>query len=139
MRFIGNKTNLLNDISKVIKDNCDGTEKVFCDIFSGTASVSRFFKNKYTIISNDLLYSSYILQMGTIENTDTPTFDKIRKVLGNVKFFNGAPNLAMHLKNVLTEKESLDENSGKIEFIDSQGLKSKEIRFFNILNKYGNE
>ena len=73
MRFIGNKTNLLNDISKVIKDNCDGTEKVFCDIFSGTASVSRFFKNKYTIISNDLLYSSYILQMGTIENTDTPT------------------------------------------------------------------
>ena len=50
MRFIGNKTNLLNDISKVIKDNCDGTEKVFCDIFSGTASVSRFFKNKYTII-----------------------------------------------------------------------------------------
>lgn len=37
MRFIGNKTNLLNDISKVIKDNCDGTEKVFCDIFSGTA------------------------------------------------------------------------------------------------------
>lgn len=81
MRFIGNKTNLLNDISKVIKDNCDGTEKVFCDIFSGTASVSRFFKNKYTIISNDLLYSSYILQMGTIENTDTPTFDKIRKVL----------------------------------------------------------
>lgn len=65
--------------------------------------------------------------------------DKIRKVLGNVKFFNGAPNLAMHLKNVLTEKESLDENSGKIEFIDSQGLKSKEIRFFNILNKYGNE
>ena len=75
MRFIGNKTNLLNDISKVIKDNCDGTEKVFCDIFSGTASVSRFFKNKYTIISNDLLYSSYILQMGTIENTDTPTFD----------------------------------------------------------------
>ena len=49
MRFIGNKTNLLNDISKVIKDNCDGTEKVFCDIFSGTASVSRFFKNKYYI------------------------------------------------------------------------------------------
>ena len=81
MRFIGNKTNLLSDISNVIKDNCDGTEKVFCDIFSGTASVSRFFKNKYTIISNDLLYSSYVLQMGTIENSETPTFDKIRKVL----------------------------------------------------------
>ena len=29
MRFIGNKTNLLNDIQKVIKENCDGREKVF--------------------------------------------------------------------------------------------------------------
>lgn len=81
MRFIGNKTGLLNDISKVIKDNCDGTEKTFCDIFAGTASVSRFFKNKYTIISNDLLYSSYILQMGTIQNVEIPTFEKIRKTL----------------------------------------------------------
>ena len=46
MRFIGNKTNLLNDIQKVIKENCDGSEKVFCDLFSGTSSVARFFKNK---------------------------------------------------------------------------------------------
>ena len=81
MRFIGNKTNLLNNISNVIFDNCDGTEQVFCDLFSGTASVSRFFKTKYTIISNDILYFSYILQMGTIENTELPTFDRIRKVL----------------------------------------------------------
>lgn len=62
MRFIGNKTNLLNDIQKVIKENCDGSEKVFCDLFSGTSSVARFFKNEYKIISNDMLYFSYVLQ-----------------------------------------------------------------------------
>ena len=77
MRFIGNKTNLLNDIAQVIKENCDGTEKVFCDIFSGTASVARFFKNRYKIISNDLLYFSYVLQKGTIENNEIPSFKKL--------------------------------------------------------------
>ena len=92
MRFIGNKTNLLNDILKVIKDNCDGTEKSFCDIFSGTASVSRFFKNKYEIISNDLLYFSYILQKGTIENTNIPTFDKIKKLLNIEDIFDYLEN-----------------------------------------------
>ena len=50
MRYIGNKTNLLKNINQVIKDNCDGNEKVFCDLFSGTSSVARFFKNRYKII-----------------------------------------------------------------------------------------
>ena len=49
MRYIGNKTNLLKNINQVIKDNCDGNEKVFCDLFSGTSSVARFFKNRYNI------------------------------------------------------------------------------------------
>ena len=62
MRYIGNKTSLLNNINQVIMENCNGTEKTFCDIFSGTASVARFFKNKYEIISNDILYFSYVLQ-----------------------------------------------------------------------------
>ena len=68
MRFIGNKTNLLNNILKVINENCDDSDKIFCDLFSGTASVARFLKNKYKIISNDMLYFSYVLQMATIKN-----------------------------------------------------------------------
>ena len=78
MRYIGNKTNLLTNIEQVIKENCDGTEKVFCDMFSGTSSVARFFKNKYKIISNDLLYFSYVLQKATIENNDIPSFEKLK-------------------------------------------------------------
>lgn len=43
MRFIGSKVNLLEDIREMIKNNCTGATS-FCDIFSGTTSVARFFK-----------------------------------------------------------------------------------------------
>ena len=61
--------------------------------------------------------------------------DEIKKVLGDVTFFNGAERLAKHLKEVL-EEENLIENMGNcnIEFIDTKGLQEKEDRFFDILN-----
>ena len=60
--------------------------------------------------------------------------NEIQEILGQVRFFNGAPNLAKHLKEVLIEQNLLNETGmGKIEFEDSQGLKEKEDRFFKIL------
>ena len=62
--------------------------------------------------------------------------DEIKEVLGNnIVFFNGAPYLAKHLKEVLEEKEFLSNNNGTIEFIDSQGLKEKEDRFWKLLKQ----
>lgn len=62
--------------------------------------------------------------------------NEIKMVLGeNIKFFNGAPNLAIHLKDVLANNELLDSNNGNIDFIDSQGLESKKKRFFDIIRK----
>ena len=60
---------------------------------------------------------------------------EITEVLGQVEFFNGAPRLAVHLKELLEEKNLLSNDviKGKIEFIDSQNLKEKEERFFEIL------
>ncbi len=81
MRYIGNKTNLLKNINQVIKENCDGNEKVFCDLFSGTSSVARFFKNRFKIISNDILYFSYVLQRATISNNEVPNFKKLKDKL----------------------------------------------------------
>lgn len=81
MRYIGNKTQLLGEIEKVIDDNCTNI-KVFCDIFSGTASVANYFKPKYEIISNDILYLSYAIQMAIIENDSIPSFEKISNHLG---------------------------------------------------------
>ena len=92
MRFIGNKTNLLKDIQQVIQENCDGTEKIFCDLFSGTSSVARFFKNKYKIISNDMLYFSYVLQRATIMNNKMPEFFKVKEELGIDDIFDYLEN-----------------------------------------------
>ena len=60
--------------------------------------------------------------------------DDIKKVLGNVRFFYGASNLAKHLKNILEEQNMINDDSGEIEFIDSENSKEKEERFFNIIN-----
>ena len=80
MRFIGNKSNLLENIKAVIDENCNDNSKIFCDIFSGTGSVSRFFKPHYRVISNDLLYFSHILTAATIENNIQPTFEKLKAI-----------------------------------------------------------
>ncbi len=61
--------------------------------------------------------------------------EKIKEVLGEVQFFDGAANLAKHLKSILKENNLLQEGKGKIEFQDSQDLPEKEKRFFEILEK----
>lgn len=67
--------------------------------------------------------------------THYPLIQKeIENILGQVQFFNGAPNLAKHLKDVLYEKDLLYEGEGIVQFEDSQGLQEKEERFFEILD-----
>jgi len=60
---------------------------------------------------------------------------KLLGVLGKVQFFNGAPNLAKHLKEVLMQKALLNEGQGIVEFEDSAKLEEKEKRFFEILKQ----
>lgn len=101
MRFIGNKTSLLDIIKSFINENVAYNEDmIFCDLFSGTSSVARYFKDYYEIISNDNLYFSYILQKATIENNEIPSFETL-KIKLNKKDFN-------EIKNYL-ETCSLDE------------------------------
>ena len=77
MRFIGGKSALLESIERVINENVSGGERVFCDIFAGTGTVSKYFKPKYEIISNDLLHFSYVIQKATVENNKKPQFKKL--------------------------------------------------------------
>lgn len=79
MRFIGCKTLLLDNIKSVIDENVKSAD-LFCDIFSGTSTVGRYFKKYYKIFSNDLLEFSYVLQKATIENNKKPNFDNFRKI-----------------------------------------------------------
>ena len=96
MRFIGCKTLLLDKIEEVIDENIKDA-KSFCDIFSGTSTVARYFKNRYEVYSNDLLYFSYVLQKATIENDELPKFNGLKQIGINdpINYFNELKNKDM--------------------------------------------
>lgn len=127
MRFIGNKTQLLKNIKEVVdKHTNDATS--FCDIFSGTASVARFFKQWYEVYSNDLLYFSYCLQKATIENPCKPTFARLFSSIGisdPINHFNNTPTEDM--ENLETEKRFFQNNysphGGRMYLTDSNALR----------------
>lgn len=80
MRYIWSKVLLLNRINEVINENYKKSDwNIFCDIFSWTASVGRYFKKDFKIISNDLLYFSYVIQRATIKNNQIPKFQRLKK------------------------------------------------------------
>lgn len=90
MRYIGSKILLLDHIKKVVDDKAPEADS-FCDIFSGTAAVARYFKQWYQVYSNDLLYFSYVLQRATIENDSVPEFNSLKEKKGikdPVAYFN---------------------------------------------------
>lgn len=91
MRFIGCKTLLLDNIKQVIDEKAPEA-KSLCDIFSGTATVARYFKQWYEVYSNDLLYFSYVLQRGTVENDRVPEFKTLKEkinIMDPIDYFNG--------------------------------------------------
>ena len=147
MRFIGNKSNLLSNIEAVINENCNGDENVFCDIFSGTSSVARYFKNRYKVISNDMLYFSYILQKATIENNKIPNFLKLKSE-GIIDVFEYLETFEVNNKNSFiadnyAPNENCDrmyltaENARRIDFIrnkieewkDKKLIKAQEYNY----------
>ena len=74
MRYLGNKTKLLNFIENVMeKHNITG--ETFADLFAGTGAVGDYFKEKYCIISNDYMFFSKILNKAKLLNNTTPKFE----------------------------------------------------------------
>jgi len=98
MRFIGSKENLIFFIDRVIQEM--GIEgDTFFDIFSGTTKVAQHFKRKnYSIISNDNLYFSYILQKTYIENNTIPKFLLLTKWLKQKEIYDFSK---IELENVI--------------------------------------
>ncbi len=73
-RFIGSKHALLENIAEIIKkEKIRG--RAFFDVFSGSGAVGRYFKEDYSIISNDSLYFSYVLQNALIVLNSAPSFN----------------------------------------------------------------
>lgn len=72
MRYIGNKTKLLDKLEQLLSRK--GLAKkglVFCDLFAGTCTVGDYFKNNYEIIANDTLYTSYVISNAKLKYKDT--------------------------------------------------------------------
>ena len=71
--------------------------------------------------------------------------ENIKKVLGEVRFFDGANGVARQLEHVLKRENllCLSAEKGKIEFVDSSKDEAKRIekerRFFAVLNAYYDE
>lgn len=67
MRYIGNKAKLLKEIDNLLEEKELKKEGlIFCDIFSGTATVGDYFNGFYQIISNDFLDFSYEFSKGVL-------------------------------------------------------------------------
>ncbi len=138
MRFIGCKTLLLDEIKNVIDENVSGA-KSFCDIFSGTATVARHFKKWYEVYSNDLLYFSYVLQKGTVENDSIPEFKRIKKELGGrdpIEYFN---KLDIEDMEVLEQdkrffQNTYSPNGGRMYLNDENALRIDYVR--NIVEEW---
>ena len=90
MRFIGSKKNLLKNIDNVLKKYLDGSEKTLVDLFGGSNVVGEYFSNRYKIISNDIMYFSYVMARGSLGLSRIPEFLKLKKKgIGNpIDYFN---------------------------------------------------
>lgn len=78
MKYIGNKTRLLEFIDESLMDFNIPSCGTFIDIFAGTASVAKYFKKKgYKIISNDFMTYSYFAQKVFIELNEMPSFKSL--------------------------------------------------------------
>ncbi len=78
MRYLGNKTKLLDFIQQVIeKYKIEG--ETFADLFSGTSSVGDFFKDRYTILANDYMRYASVIAKAKLLNEGIPPFKRFRK------------------------------------------------------------
>ena len=127
MRYIGSKANLLKNIETCISQNIRIKQKSFCDIFSGTGVVARYFKPQYEIISNDALFFSYIIQKCFIENNSEPTFSKLHNTIKDPFSYleNAEPS---NVNRFIEENYSPSGKSGRMYFTSENARRIDFIR-----------
>lgn len=141
MRYYGCKTKLLDFLSEGVAKTGINHGSVFCDLFSGTTTVARHFKQKgYTVYANDFLEFSYSLARAYIKNNNHPNFSGLKNIVSGV---NGRPseNLSFiidYLNRLSPIKGFIYKNycpggtktldSPRMYFTDENGMKIDAIR-----------
>ena len=115
INYIGNK----RKISDWLIKNMPVKQGVVLDLFAGGCSMSYAFKEAgYKVLSNDILYSGYVISKAIIENSDTKlakekvrasskkaTNAKVRSLLADKLYFS---NEIDELEGLMTTAESLE-------------------------------
>lgn len=78
MRYIGGKKQLLDNIQEILEPHLEGIETTFVDLFGGSNIVGSHFKKKYQIITNDLMYFSFVISRGELQINKPLKFDTLK-------------------------------------------------------------
>lgn len=127
MRFIGSKKNIVEIIDSVLEKHLEGTENNFVDLFAGSNAVGNYFSSKYRIVSNDIMYFSYVLARGTLGVKQSPSFSAL-KTLGiddPIKFLNTV-DISNYQGDFVTQEYSPSGKSKRMYFTESN---AKRIDF----------
>ena len=125
MRYIGNKTKLLEVIDKfLISKKINRKGMIFCDLFSGTCTVGDYFKNRYEIIANDNLYFSYTICNGKLKYKSKTFFKKLG--FDPFEYFNNVDT--SKYKDGFCYNNFAPEISGRQYFSDENAKKIDYIR-----------
>lgn len=133
MNYIGSKLSLLNYIDNTLTDfsKINGKNITFCDIFAGTSSVGKYFKNKgYNIISNDIQYYSYVLAKHYIENNSEIKFEKLKNygIINPFEYLNNLKDYKGFIENNYTMEGTKNQVFKRQYFTDENAIKIDSIR-----------
>lgn len=126
MNYIGSKFTLSSfleeNIKQTIKENDSKnlSECIFCDLFTGTAAVSKIFKNQVSkIIANDKEYYSFVLAKNYIKNHKTiKRKNELIEILNNLE----------KVKSKISFNYSTCGNEKRQYFSESNAMKIDAIR-----------
>lgn len=113
INYIGNKRKLSDWIMECIPKDV----KTVVDAFAGSTAVSKALKqNKYNLVTNDVLFSSYVMLKGLIENNKTKLnkINNINEVTIDNKFYKECEPL----KNTLYYEKEVVELEKILTWID---------------------
>lgn len=139
MRYYGGKQKLLEFINEGVEKTGVNSGAIFCDLFSGTTIVSKFFKKKgYTVYANDFLEFSYSLSRSYIQTNRTPPFKGLFNTIAFTDNEKRINQIIEHLNDLDPKKGFIYQNycpSGtkdseyqRMYFTDINGMKIDAIR-----------
>lgn len=127
MKYIGNKTRLLPFIEHTITSSGISLSGTFIDIFGGTGSVGKHFKDLgMQVISNDIMTYSYVFQQVLIRINQVPSFDKLK--LGGLEQVLNWLNQLPGIKGYVFENFAPSGKFGRQYFSDTNAMRIDAVR-----------